>query len=52
MVTIIIDRFDLEEGKLNEIILNQVKALAKRTADNYQDLLKLKIGISRISEYE
>ena len=52
MPTIIIDRYDLEKGMYDKIILEQIKALAKIVSEEKLSPLDLKIGIRKRSEYE
>ncbi len=46
MVSIIINRYDLEKGDVNKLIIHQIEMLAKTISSDYKfHNIKLKIGM-------
>lgn len=52
MVSLLIDGYDLENGKCDNMILNQVKSLCKRVSpDSKFNLVRVTIGVKKVSMY-
>ena len=50
--TLMIEVYDLEKGKYDEVILEQIKALAKIVSEDKLSPLDLRIGIRKRGVYE
>lgn len=53
MVNILFDRYDLESGKMDSVILNQIKTLARNVSPARSTKpLRLKIGVQEVEIYK